>query len=407
MRSPQSDPRGAMDERFSFGSEFGSAVGVLWDRRRWILQTAVVAAVVAAVVSLVVPNVFEARATFLATQEEGGGLASALAAAGASIPTGLLSLPATPVEVFKEVLESRTVGLGVVDELGLVAHYRIDEEDPARARILALNQLRGQIRVAQKRSGLIAVEVKVPTGWFPLLRRGENARAASLAADIGNAMVRQLNRVLQERRSSSARNSRVYLEGELEKNRVQLAAAADSLVAFQKRHATLSIEEQAKVTVQMLGTIQGQIVAKEIELDVIDRTRTEGSFEHQRARTELAALRDRYRVLVGAAEAGTAEGSSALESVTDLPDIAMELLRRTREAELQHTVYVLLTTQFYQARLEEARNTPTVEILDEAVPPLGKVSPQRKLILVLAFLGGLIFAAAWQLLRTRPESGAR
>lgn len=394
-----------MDERFSFGSEIGSAVGVLWARRRWILRTAVVAAAVAALVSLVVPNVYEARATFLATQEEGGGLASALAAAGANIPSGLLSLPATPVEVFKEVLESRTVGLGVVDELGLVQHYRIDEEDPARARILALNQLRGQIRVAQKRSGLIAVEVKVPTGWFPLLRRGESARAASLAAEIGNAMVRQLNRVLQERRSSSAKNSRLYLEGELEKNRVQLTAAADSLVAFQKRHATLSIEEQAKVTVQMLGTLQGQIIAKEIELDVIDRTRTEGSFEHQRVRTELAALRDRYDALVGASDPGVtpAPGTAGLESVTSLPDIAMELLRRTREAELQHTVYALLTTQFYQARLEEARNTPTVEILDEAVPPLGKVSPQRKLILVLAFLGGLILASAWQLLQTRPE----
>jgi uncharacterized protein involved in exopolysaccharide biosynthesis len=37
-----------MDERFSFGSEIGSAVGVLWARRRWILRTAVVAAAVAA-----------------------------------------------------------------------------------------------------------------------------------------------------------------------------------------------------------------------------------------------------------------------------------------------------------------------------------------------------------------------
>ena len=401
-----------MDERFSFSDELGSAARTLWTRRIWILRVSILVSAVAAFVSLLVPNVFEARATFLATTQEGGGLASAIAAAGASIPSGLLSLPSTPIDVFKEVLESRTVGLGVVDELGLVEQYGIEEADPARARVLALNTLRGQIRVAQKRSGLIAVQVQVPTGWLPLVRRGESARAARLSADIGNAMVRQLNRVLQERRVSSARNSRTYLESELAKNRVQMEIAADSLVAFQKRHATLSIEEQAKVTVQMLGTIQGQIVAKEIELHVLAQTRTPSSYEYQRVRTELEALRDRYLELVRGEPARSIEGGeesvgSTLEPITSLPDIAMELLRRTREAELQHTVYQLLITQYYQARLEEARDTPTVEILDEAVPPLGKVSPQRKIIVVLAFLGGAILASGWHLLRQGPEAATR
>lgn len=397
-----------MDERFSFSDEIGSAARALWMSRLWILRTSLLISGVAAFFSLLVPNVFEARSTFLATQQEGGGLASAIAAAGANIPSGLLSLPSTPVDVFKEVLESRTVGLGVVDELNLVEQYRIEEADPDKARILALNTVRGQTRVAQKRSGLVAVQVQVPTRWVPIFHRGESARAARLSADIGNAMVRQLNEVLRERRASSARNSRRYLEAELEKNRVQMEIASDSLVAFQKRHATLSIEEQAKVTVQMLGTIQGQIVAKEIELDVVGQTQTPSSYEYQRVRTELEALRDRYDELLRGkpargVEPGRESEVSNLEPISSLPDIAMELLRRTREAELQHTVYTLLTTQYYQARLEEARDTPTVEVLDEAIPPLGKVSPQRKIIVLLAFLGGAILASGWQLLISRPK----
>lgn len=397
-----------MDDRFSFSDEVASAFQTLWTRRMRILRVSGLVAAVAAFVSLLVPNVFEARATFLATQQDGGGLASALANAGANIPAGLLSLPSTPVDVFKEVLESRTVGLGVVDELDLVRQYGIDEEDPEKARILALFALKNQIKVAQKRSGLVAVQVEVPTGWVPIVRGDQSAKAARLAADIGNEAVRQLNRVLQERRASSARNSREYLEAELEKNRVQMELAADSLVAFQKRHATLSIEEQAKVTVQMLGTLQGQIVAKEIELDVVGQTRTPSSYEYQRVRTELEALKDRYAELLRGEPAQKIDAArldeTGFEPITSLPDIAMELLRRTREAELQHTVYTLLTTQYYQARLEEARDTPTVEILDEAIVPLGKSSPQRKLIVVLSFLGGAVLASAWELLRHRPAT---
>ncbi|MEZ4651699.1 MAG: GNVR domain-containing protein [Candidatus Eisenbacteria bacterium] len=397
-----------MDDRFSFSDEISSAVQGLWKRRNWIFRVSMAVAAFAAFVSLLVPNVFEARATFLATQQEGGGWHRRWPPPERTSRPDSSASPSTPVDVFKEVLESRTVGLGIVDELGLVERYGIDEEDPEKARILALLALKGQIEVAQKRSGLVAVQVQVPTGWLPVLRRGQSAKAARLAADIGNEAVRQLNRVLQERRASSARNSRAYLETELEKNRVQMEVAADSLVAFQKRHATLSIEEQAKVTVQMLGTLQGQIVAKEIELDVVGETRTPSSYEYQRVRTELEALKDRYAELLRGEPAQTIgaaqQAEAGFEPITSLPDIAMELLRRTREAELQHTVYKLLTTQYYQARLEEARDTPTVEILDEAIVPLGKKSPQRKMIVVLAFLGGAVLASAWELLRHRPPA---
>ncbi len=395
-----------MQESFSLAGELGRALSILWDGRRRIFAFAVIGAVCAALVSLVVPNVYRSRASFLSTQQEGNSLASSLAAAaGAAIPGGLLSTPATSVDLFREVLESRTVRSAVVEDLNLIERYGIEESDPELAKREAMSALQGQVRVAQKKSGLLAVEVDVASPWMPFLDAEARESARLLSSEIANAMVRQLNQILQERRASSARNSRLYLEAQLERNKQQLEAASDSLVAFQKRHATLSIDGQAQVTVQMLGTLQGEIVAKEIELDVIGRSRTQGSFEYQRVQTELEALERRYNELLrGEGVVSGNEGFSSLAGGSSLPDVAMELLRRTREVELQHTVNGLLTTQYYQARLEEARDTPSVEVLDEAIPPLGKESPKRKIIVILAFTAGIVLSAAVELLRRKSES---
>ncbi len=91
-------------------------------------------------------------------------------------------------------------------------------------------------------------------------------------------------------------------------------------------------------------------------------------------------------------------------ALDQLPDLAAELFSRQKEVQLQHTVYELLTQQYYHALLEEARDTPTVQPLDEALPPLGKSSPKRKLIVLVAALAGGILGCVWILIADRPRA---
>lgn len=394
-----------MDQGISFTDELVGAVRTLWLGRKTVAVVALSAVAVSVVVSLIVPHGYRARTTFLATQEQGNNLASQLAAAGAAIPGGLLSLPPTPVDVFREVLESRAVRQGVIDKLHLLDRFGIENQNPAVAREHALSRLQGMLRIATKRSGLLAVEVTAQTPWFPFFHPGADSSARGLSAEIGNEMVRQLNQVLQERRSSSARNSRIYLEDQLKKSEHDLEVASDSLVAYQKRHATISIDDQTRVAVETLGSLRGQIIAKEVERDVIRKNQTPDSYELQRVETELSALNRQYEELVrGSGGAGSEDALEMTMPMADLPDVAMELLRRTRDVELQHTVYELLTTQYYQAKLDEARDLPTVQVLDEAVPPIGKASPRRRVIVILAFLGGCFVGTALVLIRDRQWS---
>lgn len=404
-----------MDPQSSVRDDLLVAVRHLWRSRFRVAAVSGAAVVAAAGISLIVPHGYESRATFLATQEDQSSLAGQLAAAGALIPAGLLATPSTPIEVFREILESRAVRLGVVKALGLIERYGLSDEPQPVAEHGAIGILTGQMRIAQKRSGWMAVETNITTPWFPFLHHAADDSARVLSARVANEAVRQLNIVLRERRASSARNSRVYLEEELAKNERALKLAADSLVAFQKRHATISIEDQARVTIETLGELKGQIVAKEVELDIVRRERSHDSFDLRRVESELSALEGRYSELVRGnplAKARSERSGSMSASqqadiyvpVADLPELAMELLDRQKEVQLQHTVYELLTQQFYHARLEEARDTPTVQLLDEAIPPIGKSSPQRRLIVVIAFLAGAVLGSVWVLATDRPAA---
>ena len=412
-----------MDPQTSLRDDLLGAGRLLWRRRMRVALVVAAAVVAAIVVSLVVPHVYEARATFLATQDDQSSLATQLAAAGALIPAGLLATPGTPVDVFREILESRAVRFGVVESLGLIERYGLEGERPEVARATAIDIVGSQMRIAQKRSGWMAVETRASTPWFAFLHEAADDSARVFAARIANETVRQLNVVLRERRTSSARSSRIYLEEQLVKNKRDLGVASDSLVAFQKRHATISIEDQARVSLEMLGEIKGQIVAKEVERDVLRAHRSGDSFELQRVETEIAALQERYGTLVrgtpidDSRAAGTASGGSRTEAslqapaplsdfsvpLDALPDLAAELFRRQKEVQLQHTVYELLTQQYYHALLEEARDTPTIRPLDEAVPPLGKSSPKRRLIVVVAALAGGVLGCVWVLVTDRPR----
>jgi len=59
-----------------------------------------------------------------------------------------------------------------------------------------------------------------------------------------------------------------------------------------------------------------------------------------------------------------------------VPELGTELARLVRDVKVQETVYTLLTQQYEQAKIAEARDTPVVQVLDKAVPAERKSRPR-------------------------------
>ena len=74
-----------------------------------------------------------------------------------------------------------------------------------------------------------------------------------------------------------------------------------------------------------------------------------------------------------------------------------------REAKIRETVYEFLTQQYELAKVQEAKELPTVRVMDPAVKPERKSAPKRTWIVGLSVLGALIIAGLFVLGRSAWE----
>ena len=77
----------------------------------------------------------------------------------------------------------------------------------------------------------------------------------------------------------------------------------------------------------------------------------------------------------------------------DSPELFMLFSQLFREVEAKKEVYLTLQQQLELARIEEVKQSPILHILDHAIPPSKKSSPNRILFLVVFLFLGLIYSS--------------
>jgi uncharacterized protein involved in exopolysaccharide biosynthesis len=389
------------DEKHSPGTlEF--LVRLLRWRRRILLNTLAVA-VLAVGISLLLPNWYEARTSLLPPEEDAltlgslsRGLGSALAMVGRSsltIPGGS-SLPmwATPSDLLAAILRSRRLRETVIREQDLLRVFKCDNLDEA----LETFSHRARVRVGAEGVVRLAFADKDP------------ARAAAVA----NACVRELDAIQRATRHTSAQEVRRFIAARLDSARADRTAAEEALRDFQARHGLLVPEEQAKALVTTVAKVEAERLAAIVERDALSTQVGPMHPEVQRADALVRSLDEAKAGLEGrGAPAGaSAEGPGGRSAIIDLgrlPDLSLAFLRLYREVETQETLYALLLQMHEQYRIQEVRDTPTIQVLDPAVPPEKKARPHRAVIAVtatlLAFLASLGIAVALERLALVAE----
>ncbi len=317
----------------------------------------------------VLTKMYEARASVLAPRESGGGgasLVAALAASGAGQFLGGL-LPAgggTNRDVFVAILKSRTMAQDLVDRFKLKDYYE--------AKFLegAVKKLQTVTDIAVSKEGVISVQVE--------------DKDPKLAAEIANAYITNLDRMFAKLGTTDAGRQRAFIAERLEKTEKTLRQAEDALRQFQEKNKAIVIQEQARGAMEESARVRGQIVAAEAQLELLRTFSTENNPQVVAQKRQL----DELKRQLGQMQYG--RGMELPEDVKDptlprqaiqipftkVPELGMELLRLTRDVKVQETVFSLLTAQFEQAKINEAKDTPTVQVLDRAVPPELKSRPK-------------------------------
>ncbi len=355
-------------------------LSVVIDHRRMIGRNTLFAGLLALLVSFVLPSTYTATTTLLPPDEgKSQSLTSLLANSDASF-LNLSGLGTTSSEIFVEILSSRTVGELVLnttyDFAGKQQNlFQIWDED---GRQDALTTLHKKASLSANDQGVIEISVEM--------------RDPDLAAQVARAFVAALDKVNQEKSLSKAKSSRVYIEEQLALTEANLARASQQLATFQSESKAVNLEEQTRVAIEKAGEIKGTIIGREVELEVAKQTMKADNPVILRLQKELYELRKQFEHLQFGNSVPFEEQRDYFIPFAKVPEVGLKFASLIREVKVQETVWQLLNQQYYSAKIQEARDTPTVQVLDVALPPEKRTSPKRKLLVLVALFLGFSFS---------------
>ncbi len=371
---------------------------VLSWRKRIILRTTLAAAVLAAIVVLVLPNRYTATAKILPPQQSQSLAASMIGQLGALGPVASMAQKdlglKNPNDLYIGMLRSRTVEDALVHRFDLLRIYRDKKVSDAR------RGLENASSITVGKEGLISISVE--------------DKDPRRAPQIANAYVDELRKLTQDLAVTEAGQRRLFFERQLEMAKNNLADAEQALKETERKTGLIQLDGQAKAIIESVVKLRALMAAKEVELHAMRLFSTEQNPDVQLRERQLSGLRAQLALLEK--ESGsTGEAPGDVQVPTgNVPEAGLQYVRKLRDVKYAETMFELLAKQYEAARLDEAKTSAVIQILDPAIEPDRKSSPQRMLIVaiisLIAFCGSvgyILSANALRRLRLVPGVEAR
>jgi capsule polysaccharide export protein KpsE/RkpR len=219
------------------------------------------------------------------------------------------------------------------------------------------------------------------------------------AAAMGQAYVEELNRLVAELSTSSARRERMFLEERLQAVNKDLESAEKEFSQFSSKNRAIDIKEQGKAMVEAAATLQGQYIAAQSELEGLKQIYTDNNVRVRSVKARIAELKRQLEKLGGRGEdvstASEQQQDSLYPSIRKLPLLGVTYADLYRRMRVQEAVFESLTKEYELAKVQEAKEIPVVKVLDLPNIPEKKSYPPRSLICflgtVFAFVFGMTF----------------
>ena len=379
--APSSDNRGRADVL--------EILLVLARRKKLILQITAGTTILAAIIVFLAPKQYTAAATILPPQQNQSVVSSMLGQMAGAQALDLRDLGLkNPSDVFVAMLKSRTVEDALVNRFDLRKVYNVQRYQDAR------RTLEKRSEIDPEKEGLISIQV--------------SDRDPARAAAIANAWVEELRALSQGLALSEAAQRRAFFEQKLAAEREELAKAEAAMKAVEEKTGVIQPDAQTRALIGAVADVRAQIAAKQVQLQSLRSYGTDNNPEVKRAQRELAELQAQSAKLSQMGRSGpTAEEGNVEVPTRRVAGASLEYLRVARDLKYHESLYDFLSRQLEAARLDEANNAVLVQVVDHAVEPERKSSPQRVLIVavtaVLTFLVVCFAVLVQEAVRRRRE----
>jgi uncharacterized protein involved in exopolysaccharide biosynthesis len=365
------------------GIELLDLLLVIAREKRMILRATAAAAILSSAIALLLPAVYSAKAVILPPQEDHSGLSPSalgvlaeLSSPGSNGGLGSALGLQSPAEIYIGMLKSRSVADALIERFDLQALYGAASMEETR------DELDKQASINNGTNGLITVVV--------------DDGDAQRAADIANAYVDELEKLTKRIAITEAAQRRLFIEQQIRLTQDKLAQAENALKQTQERTGVIDLDNQGKAIIEAVADLRAQAAAKEVQISTMRSFAAPRNPDLMRARQELAGL----RAQIGKLEHDNLSGNGDIMVATGkMPEAGLEYLRKLRDLKNQQAVYEMLARQYESARVDEARNTVVIQVVDPAIALDEESGPRRPLIVLLATVFTLMLAVMWAIAR--------
>jgi uncharacterized protein involved in exopolysaccharide biosynthesis len=376
---------------------------LLWAERRFLVRAGASGIVLSLLVAFLLPVRYESRTRLMPPEEASSGLSmlAALATRGGSdssssgsgssssesggglgggslgrLATDFLGLK-TSGALLVDMLSGPTVQDTLIKKFDLRKIYHDRYWQQARKDLDKHTDIK-----EDRKSGVISISV--------------TDRDPHRAQQLAQAYVDALNDLLAHVSTSSARRERMFLEERLKTVKENLDTASEEFSTYASKIGALDVPSQAKSMVDSEAQLQGQLVAAESELQGLEQIYTDNNIQVRTLRARIAALKRQVENFSGNKDDPSSQQSQItgdLPSIRKLPLVGVRWANLYRETKIQEVVYEMLTQEYEFAKVQEAKEIPTINVLDQALLPEKIAFPPRGVVVVLGVFLSLVFAS--------------
>ena len=360
---------------------------LLWTHRRILFRVGVISLILSGLIAFLIPKQYQSTARLMPPDQGSSGAAMFAALAGrslgglgglGSLASGLLGGKSSSA-LFIDMLHSRAINDRLIDRFNLQHVYH------KRYRIDTVKYLVRHTKLDEdKKSGVVSLTF---TDTDP-------QRARAIAA----AYIEELNTLLTYSSVSSAHQERIFIEKRLVTVQNELQTAQKAMSEFSSVNSTLDIKEQTRAMVDAGAKLQAEMIVGQSELASLKQIYGDDNVRVRATQARIADLQGELRKMSGSSAEPSAESektgvvnTSLYPSLRQIPRLAVPYANLYREVRIQETVYELLSQQYEMSRIEEAKDTPVVSVLDQPQVAEKKSFPPRLLMMLLltAFFVGV------------------
>lgn len=304
-------------------------------------------------ISLLIPPTYTAKTQFLPPQQQQSAAASMLASLGSlGGLAGAVGGIKNPADQFLAYMKSVTV------QDTLIERFKLQERYEAKTKTDARFALTASVRATSGKDGLISVEV--------------DDKDPKFAAELANAHVEELGKLLGKLATTEAQQRRLFFEKQLTIAKDKLIQSEIELKATGVSGSVLKSNPASAVAA--VAGLQAGVTAQEVKLGAMRGFLAETAPEFKQALNELANLKAQL-----AKQEKDTPSNSNMSAQGDY-------VSKYREFKYNETLFELFAKQFEIAKVDESREGAVIQTLDAAQPPERKSKPKKALIAIIATL---------------------